>query len=494
MGKRKTKRPRRRGKPGQTHPRELLSPTLWETRSISTCAISPPSQPEPISTTYGFVRSRQLEGTFPGDPGTGTWPITINRISYGWGRVRVRDWPDAVTYVGWPPTEPEGLDRIAKRMRHGPYQRIRSLEECKRAIATRQIPGVSFRITKDWFHAEKGLIPDPSPDEEVIGSHAISLFGYDDHDRRIKFANAAWGPDWGDEGFGMLSYDHYEERSVEAWIRWPESPTWTLVKQAVRSSSANRQVPLDPYEFVWEVPDILSGDVIHGVELYDLANDERIGWTFAVPRDGFLDIEELFVRPQYRRRGYANRLARLVLKRSEALSLPIRLWVSYADCGEENRAALESVLQKLDLSLRNSPCRWAAYVALSGSRSEQSLNPIIIPHRPAVNRGAWKAALLASSLAVGSAGRDVAQDDRKQLSLEEPTSSHLANSSKHQDTDVEQDEDELLPGVEYDIVLTAPPRESMSCMGIIVSISEGRTDLPLSDSDWAGMMIDEDED
>ena len=32
--------------------------------------------PEPISRRYGFVRSRQLEGTFPGDPKTGVWPIT----------------------------------------------------------------------------------------------------------------------------------------------------------------------------------------------------------------------------------------------------------------------------------------------------------------------------------------------------------------------------------------------------------------------------------
>jgi hypothetical protein len=178
---------------------------------------------------------------------------------------------------------------------------------------------------------------------------------------------------------------------------------------------------------------------------------------------------------------------------SESLKLPIRLWVSYADCGEENRAALEGVLRSLDLSLRNSPHGWAAYVALSGPPSERPLNPIIIPDRPAMNRGAWKAAILASSLAIGSAVHHVAQDDRKQFSLGESVSSHLVNSSNPQDTVVEED-DELLPGVEYDIVLTAPPRESVSCTGIIVSISKGRTDLPMSDSDWSGLMIDEDED
>src|SRR5207245_9600334 len=36
-----------------------------------------------ISAVYGFVRARQLEGTFPGDAATGVWPITVLRIGYG---------------------------------------------------------------------------------------------------------------------------------------------------------------------------------------------------------------------------------------------------------------------------------------------------------------------------------------------------------------------------------------------------------------------------
>jgi hypothetical protein len=28
----------------------------------------------PFTTIHGFIRSRQLEGTFPGDRGTGIWP------------------------------------------------------------------------------------------------------------------------------------------------------------------------------------------------------------------------------------------------------------------------------------------------------------------------------------------------------------------------------------------------------------------------------------
>jgi hypothetical protein len=38
-----------------------------------------------FSRLYGFVRSRQLDGTFPGDAGTGVWPITACRTERGWG-------------------------------------------------------------------------------------------------------------------------------------------------------------------------------------------------------------------------------------------------------------------------------------------------------------------------------------------------------------------------------------------------------------------------
>ena len=45
------------------------------------------------SLQYGFVRGRQLEGTFPGDRQTGVWPITGHRVSYGWGGRRKKTGP-----------------------------------------------------------------------------------------------------------------------------------------------------------------------------------------------------------------------------------------------------------------------------------------------------------------------------------------------------------------------------------------------------------------
>ena len=49
------------------------------------------------------------------------------------------------------------------------------------------------------------------------------------------------------------------------------------------------------------------------------------------------------------------------------------------------------------------------------------------------------------------------------------------------------------PGVEYNLVLTAPPSEIIPCMVRIVAVVRGREDLPMSDEDWRSL-IEDDED
>ena len=68
--------------------------------AISKKSHSPPSR------LFGFVRGRQLEGTFPGDRGTGVWPITAWRIRWGWGDPPEKAWPYEPSI--WPPAEPIG--------------------------------------------------------------------------------------------------------------------------------------------------------------------------------------------------------------------------------------------------------------------------------------------------------------------------------------------------------------------------------------------------
>lgn len=61
-----------------------------------------------------------------------------------------------------------------------------------------------------------GVIPDPTELERRLGGHAVCIVGYDDEHKRFIFKNS-WGAEWGDEGYGYLSYDYMKCYCFEAW-------------------------------------------------------------------------------------------------------------------------------------------------------------------------------------------------------------------------------------------------------------------------------------
>jgi Papain family cysteine protease len=153
----------------------------------------------PASHQYEYVRARQLEGTYPGDRGTGVWPITAWRIRWGWGAPPEKAWPYQTSV--WPPVEPAGIDSLARKNLGFRYQRVRSLSECKFVLAYHSPVDVSIGITRSWSDAPKGRIPERRPGEPTVAAHAVTLTGYDDSNRQLQFINS-WGPSWGDKGFG----------------------------------------------------------------------------------------------------------------------------------------------------------------------------------------------------------------------------------------------------------------------------------------------------
>lgn len=133
------------------------------------------------------------------------------------GKVPDNEWPYPTNSDPWPPAEPPGLDEKAKKYRILYYQRITNSHECKRALLTHGAVGASFEITKQWDNADQGIIEAPAEGDEIIGTHAITLVGYDDAKERFTFANS-WGTSWGDKGYGYLPYDFFDDRLVEGWV------------------------------------------------------------------------------------------------------------------------------------------------------------------------------------------------------------------------------------------------------------------------------------
>ena len=400
-------------------------------------------KPIPLNHLYVYLRSHQLEGSDPHDTDVGCWPITSKRVIYGWGNVTIEDWLDSPLANSSSFQEPAGLDQKAKALRIQHYQRIFGLEECKRAIHLGMGVTASLPATAQGFDAERGEIRNINSGFDIVGNHYVALLGWSDSLKYLQFINS-WGKDWGSNGFGSLPYSYYENYSIETWLISLGLDSRQVAHDAVRNGRIAQKSTDGVLERMWAVQDPLSASsAVHCREIFDSENDERMGWAFATSRGAFLDVEDLFVRPTYRRRGYARRIAQMLLDLSGDLGLPLRLQVSFADVGEENKEALSGILRVLRMTLRNTHQRGIAYIALPGSTA-RNLEPIVIPEKPTLSRGMKRAAASVLPLPIA---------------LESPLSEPVEPTNAHSSEKMEED-----PFWRREIERSSPSNEQLRAM------------------------------
>jgi GNAT superfamily N-acetyltransferase len=251
----------------------------------------------------------------------------------------------------WPPPEPPGIDILAHRHLGPRYQRVRSLNECKYVLAYHSpLVSVSLGITSDWYHAPKGRIPERVRGEPTVSAHAVSIIGYDDSTQLLKFINT-WGPNWGDRGCGYISYRTFERTWVEGWCFFPEKQRPTGPEPGLKERS-------------WAASEF-GGGLVHVREIVG-PNEDRIAWSFVIQRKDSLDVEELFVKPEHRGKGYGKSLARSLWKLAFEVQQYPRIWIPYPDTTPENLLILENLFKPVGLQLVETPValvRWAPFVA-----------------------------------------------------------------------------------------------------------------------------------
>lgn len=67
--------------------------------------------------------------------------------------------------------------------------------------------------------ATTGIMPMPSPYEQVMGGHAVCAVGYDDSKQSFIVKNS-WGSDWGINGYFYMPYDYISNPNLcnEFWV------------------------------------------------------------------------------------------------------------------------------------------------------------------------------------------------------------------------------------------------------------------------------------
>ncbi len=88
-----------------------------------------------------------------------------------------------------------------------------TVEKCMRALINHGAVIVTFECFESAKVAPKGIITPPQEGEKKIGAHAVALYDHNPEEKCFYFRNS-WGPEWGDSGYGALTYDFIERGHV----------------------------------------------------------------------------------------------------------------------------------------------------------------------------------------------------------------------------------------------------------------------------------------
>ena len=148
--------------------------------------------------------------------------------------------------------------------------------------------------------------------------------------------------------------------------------TMSLLRRALRAghsyleeARSGRNRNPEPQHRSWGIQDF-AGEVTHGHEIMG-PGEERIAWAYAVEHEDCIEVEELFVMPQFRRHRYGRALANAMGTLATRKSSSLRVWISHADSAPENLAIVEKLIHPLGLQVERSPERWASYVCAKPS-------------------------------------------------------------------------------------------------------------------------------
>jgi hypothetical protein len=330
-----------------------------------------------LSRIYGFVRSRQLEGTLTLSPKVGVFIITANRIQAGWGSVSEKRWQYPKKGSEWPPTEPSGLDAIAKYNRICAYFRVRNLDDLRRSVADSSLPLLAVPIHAGWYDAPKGLIALPTAGQVFHESHCVLVVGYDDGKQLLTFMNC-WGGGWGDKGFGYLPYEYFNQFFQDSWFLFPKARPLPC---PIKNDSIIKEGKSEFIEVDFVRQNCL-GNICAIYDLWDVTGFARIGWCFATVREGYLDVEEFFVMPQFRRQRAGSILMSKLLNDSRSNDLPLRFWIPYCDVYSKsaNIQPFNRLLTRGKFTSSVSGVRWSLFKAIQTNSAEVSEIAQELPH------------------------------------------------------------------------------------------------------------------
>ncbi len=164
-----------------------------------------------------FSPSFMYDNLVEGDCNKGlSFPLALSFLR-DVGAVRISDYPIKVDNCS-PNSNSSLLVPSAVNFKIKNWKTIKpsQIESIKGSLYRGNPVAVGMIIGSD-FHLYTGGIYKNTQVSEPSGGHAMVIVGYDDRIKAFKLMNS-WGPTWGEDGFGWISYDVLKSKAKELYI------------------------------------------------------------------------------------------------------------------------------------------------------------------------------------------------------------------------------------------------------------------------------------
>jgi C1A family cysteine protease len=171
-----------------------------------------------LSEEFFYWACKQIDGdNFPGTTFTSAQDALKDRgqpIEDLWPYDGRRDDADSASYQ--PPAAALAAHHFKAELGKG--QAAPDLVKELLALGTPVVVGL--RLTPQFYQPVGGHIMDPPDPPTLLGGHAVVIVGYENEpgsgDPYFIVRNS-WGPRWGVEGHGYISYAHFERLRMGIW-------------------------------------------------------------------------------------------------------------------------------------------------------------------------------------------------------------------------------------------------------------------------------------
>jgi len=137
----------------------------------------------------------------------------------------------------------------------GAYFRVnhKDLVSMHAALAEVGILYATATVHAGWNAPDKdGVI---QPKKEILGGHAFAIVAYDS---RGFWIQNSWGPDWGKDGFGLVSYDDWLANGIDVWVARLGVPLILHTAEGTATNSSSSARSSQGYSFHDLRPHIIS--------------------------------------------------------------------------------------------------------------------------------------------------------------------------------------------------------------------------------------------